>query len=76
MGTDFLRGTTEEYTEIVKGCSKNGVNKVYLPDRMITPKGTNGNSKLATANKGELILNAMVNDIVIFLKSFDAMVVK
>ncbi len=68
--------TTEEYTEIVPGCFKNGINKVYLPGRMETPKGTNGNSTLATAEKGEVILNAMVDDVVFFLESFAKLVIK
>jgi creatinine amidohydrolase/Fe(II)-dependent formamide hydrolase-like protein len=45
---------------------KNGGQKVYFPSRMTTPKGTNGNSTLATAEKGEKILNAMVEDLLYF----------
>jgi len=61
---------TEHYTEIIPGTVKNGIEKVYLPMRMSTPSGINGNSTLATAEKGEKILNAMVDDLLIFLEAF------
>lgn len=62
--------TVEEYTEILNGTVKDGVQKVYLPIRMSTPTGTNGNSTLATHEKGEKILNAMVDDLLIFLEAY------
>lgn len=62
--------TTEEYTESFPGCRVNGVLKVNFPSRMDTPCGSNGNSTLATAEKGEKILNAMVDGICTFLDSF------
>ena len=37
---------------------------------MSTPNGTNGNSTLATKEKGEVILNAMVDNICTFLDEF------
>ena len=62
--------TVEEYAEVLEGTVKNGVQKVYVPMRMSTPSGTNGNSKLATRDKGEKILQAMVDDLLIFLHAF------
>lgn len=62
--------TVEEYSEILEGTVKNGIQKVYLPARMATPSGTNGNSTLATRDKGEKILNAMVDDLLVFLEAF------
>ena len=61
-----MNKTTEEYSSFfphTKG-------KIYFPNRMCTPCGTNGNSTLATAEKGEAILNAMVADLVAFLNEF------
>ena len=63
--------TVEEYRFSVEGTVKNGVEKVYLPMRMSTQKGTNGNSTLATKEKGEKILLAQVKDILEFLENFD-----
>lgn len=64
--------TVEEYSTNIPGATKNGVQKVYFPGRMTTHKGTNGNSTLATEEKGQRILNAMVDDLLIFLESFAA----
>ncbi len=62
--------TTEEYSGQIPGCWKNGVNRVYLPHKMATPAGTNGNSTLATREKGEAMLRAKVDDLAEFLESF------
>ena len=60
----------EEYTAFLPGSVVNGRVKVSLPNRMCTPAGTNGNSRLATSDKGEQILHAMVEDICTFLENF------
>lgn len=60
----------EEYAASFPGAVANGRTKVYLSNRMCTPRGSNGNSTLASMEKGEKILNAMVNDICVFLESF------
>lgn len=65
--------TVEEYSRVITGTMKNGVKKVYFPSRMATPKGTHGNSTLATEEKGEKILNAMVDDLIVFLESFSSL---
>lgn len=65
-----MEKTTEEYVNTLDGVVQNGYVKVYFPNRMCTPKGTNGNSTLATAEKGEKIMNAMVDSIEAFLKEF------
>ena len=62
--------TVEEYTELFPGCASGGVVKVSMPGRMVTPCGTNGNSTLATQEKGEKILNAMVDAMAEFLDNF------
>lgn len=62
--------TTEEYTESFPGCVQNGILKIKVPVQMITPTGTNGNSTLATAEKGKKVLDAMVDSIAIFLEEF------
>lgn len=62
--------TVEEYTELFPGCKVNGQMKVDFPSPMLTPHGTNGNSTLATKEKGEVILNAMVDGICEFLEHF------
>lgn len=64
--------TTEEYSAIFPHASVNGVEKVYFPNRMCTPCGTNGNSTLATAEKGEAILQAQVDALVAFLQEYIA----
>lgn len=62
--------TTEEYTVLFPGSKVNGKLKVDFPGRMVTPCGTNGNSRLATKEKGEFILKAMEDGICEFLESF------
>lgn len=57
----------EEYTGFFPGA---GINKIYFPNRMCTPHGINGNSTLATAEKGEKILYAMVDALEEFLNEF------
>ena len=60
----------EEYTQPFPGSVQNGRLKVYVPVRMSTPHGVNGNSTLATAQKGEEILDAMLNALETFLNAF------
>lgn len=60
----------EEYTKSLPGAVVNGRVKVYVPNRMCTPHGVNGNSRLATKEKGEKILFAMVDAIEAFLKEY------
>jgi len=60
----------EEYSPILPGSYLGDIEKVYVPVRLNTPTGTNGNSRLATAQKGERILNAMVDDLLVFLNSY------
>lgn len=60
----------EEYSKSFPGAVVNGIRRVTFPGRMCTPHGINGNSTLATAEKGEIILNAMVERICNFLENF------
>lgn len=62
--------TVEEYSPVFPGTVVNGHTKVYLSSRMTTPHGTNGNSTLATREKGAQIVAAMVDSICAFLKEF------
>ncbi len=65
-----MEETCEEYTTPAPGCSVNGILKVYMPGKMDTKSGINGNSTLATKEKGEKVLNAMIDDICNFLDNF------
>ncbi len=65
-----MRQTVEEYSAVFPGAVVNGRTKVYLSSRMCTPHGTNGNSTLATKEKGEQILFAMVDSICDFLQEY------
>lgn len=65
-----MEKTTEEYSAAFPGTMGQGFAKVYFPNRMCTPQGTNGNSTLATAEKGEAILKAQVEDLCTFLQAF------
>ena len=66
-----MEETTEEYLEVMPGCTKNGTVRVALFNKMKTPRGTNGNSTLATREKGERMMQAKVDDLVEFLTNFD-----
>ena len=65
-----MENAVEEYREQLPGTIKNGVERIYFSNRMETEHGVNGNAKLATKEKGEAILNAMVDDLLVFLEAF------
>jgi len=65
-----MRKAVEEYMPILPGTVVNGIDKVYFPSKMTTPTGINGDSTLATYEKGEKIIQAMANDVVAFLEFF------
>ena len=65
-----MEKTTEEYTRIFPGCRQKGHMVVDFANRMVTPCGTNGNSTLATKEKGEIIMHAMLDGICEFLSHF------
>ena len=65
-----MEKAVEEYSQFVPGAVQNGVLKVSIRGKMTTPNGINGNSKLATAEKGKKILQAMVDDVLEFLRNF------
>lgn len=60
----------EEYAAFLPGSVVNGIKKVDVPNRMCTPHGINGNSTLATKEKGRKILEAMVEGICTFLDAY------
>ncbi len=60
----------EEYTGFFPCAVVNGKTKVFVPNRMCTPHGINGDSRLATKDKGEKILFAMVDSLEQFLAEF------
>lgn len=60
----------EEYSGVFPGTVVNGIQRVTFSGRMCTSHGINGNSTLATAEKGEKILEAMVSNICDFLEHF------
>ena len=67
-----MEKTVEEYRKPWPGSVVNGRTVVNVPCRMCSPTGTNGNSTLATKEKGEKILNAMVDEICGFVHGFVA----
>lgn len=71
-----MEKAVEEYTSLVKGMVKNGIARVHMASQMDTVSGINGNSTLATEEKGIKILNAMVEDIVDFIDGFEKLEVK
>jgi creatinine amidohydrolase len=71
-----MEHAVEEYREQLPGTVKNRAERVYLSNRMETEHGVNGNATLATKEKGEKILHAMVDDIVRFLESFQKLDVR
>ena len=68
-----MEEATEEYVQSMPGCAKNGVARVALFGKMNTPRGTNGNSRLATREKGERMMQAKIDDLVDFLENFQKM---
>ena len=61
----------EEYREVpVENQIQNGRAVAHISMAMNTPHGVNGNSKLATREKGELILKSMVERLVLFTEGF------
>lgn len=66
----YMDKAVEEYSPVFPKCMVNGHMKITFPQPMVTPCGTNGNSKLATKEKGEKILAAMVEGICDFLEEF------
>ena len=65
-----MEQAVEEYAPVFPGTVVNGIQKVSFSSRMSTPHGINGNSTLATREKGEQILQAMVDSICGFLAEF------
>ncbi|MDW7668780.1 MAG: creatininase family protein [Bacillota bacterium] len=65
-----MEKAVEEYREGIDGAYSNGVKKVYVAGKMETPHGIHGNAKLANENKGKLIMEAKLNDIIRFINSF------
>ena len=62
----------KEYsTKIPNTFSESGILKVAVSGKMDSPRGINGDATLANAEKGEKILDAMAQDIIKFVKSFD-----
>jgi creatinine amidohydrolase len=61
----------EEYREVIPGSiSDAGIQKFTIRSKLSTMNGTHGNSKLATKEKGEKILEAKVNDLLFFIENF------
>lgn len=61
----------EDYRETIPGMSGvAGVEKITMGRKVTTKSGVNGNATLATAAKGEKLLEAHTADIIAFLKHF------
>lgn len=67
-----MEKAAEEYSASFPTSMGDGFQKIYFPNRMCTPHGINGDSTLATAEKGRQILEAQVEDLVAFLREFIA----
>lgn len=68
-----MEEAVKEYSSSVEGCfSPAGVKKVTLKTGMDSTNGANGDPTLATKKKGEIILQAMVDDLVVFIDGFAA----
>lgn len=65
-----MEKAVEEYREVIPGMGKEGVVRISMSSQMDTPHGITGNSTLATAEKGRVILDAMVNGIVEFVEEY------
>ena len=71
-----MEKAVEEYSTVLPGMRKNGIQKISMSGKMATPHGINGNATLATAEKGKVILEAMVDGVVEFLESFEKLKVE
>ncbi|MBR0139808.1 MAG: creatininase family protein [Firmicutes bacterium] len=65
-----MENACEEYSEAFPGTVTGGIRRIDMMTSMSTPNGTNGNSRLATREKGEAILAAMVDNLCVFLEEF------
>ncbi len=65
-----MEKAAEEYEPAFPHTGGDGVEKIFFPMRLCTPHGSNGNSTLATKEKGETILSATIDDLVDFLEEF------
>ena len=61
----------EEYRQLFPHSFAGRQEKIYLPLDMGTAHGIYGNSKLATPEKGEQVIEAMLKDMQLFLEAFD-----
>ncbi len=71
-----MEKAVEEYSTVLPGMRKNGIQKISMSGKMATPHGINGNATLASAEKGKVILEAMVDGVVEFLESFEKLKVE
>ena len=55
--------------------SKSGKMKISMPGKMDTPNGINGNAKLATVEKGNIILERTAAEIIRFVEYFEELFV-
>ena len=62
----------EDYNPVLPYTVYNGQTGIYVGHHMVSKTGTNGNPTLATREKGELLLEDMVNDLVAFIEGFRA----
>lgn len=63
----------KEFSSSVSGCySDAGIKKITLKTGMDSVNGANGDPTLANKEKGEAILQAMVDDLVVFINGFTA----
>lgn len=61
----------EEYRKTLPGMCENGQQLITMCSAMDTPHGITGNAKLATAEKGKIILDYMAEGLIRFLTEFE-----
>lgn len=69
-GLVHMEKAVEEYSLDLPGTFVEGVEAHYVTRHMVTKSGVDGNPTLATAEKGQILLDDMVNDLVHFIENF------
>lgn len=60
----------EEYNPVLDGTVFDGQTGIYVGHHMVTKSGVNGNPLLATKEKGQILIDDMVEDLVAFIEGF------
>lgn len=69
-GLVHMEKAVEEYSVDLPGTFVEGVEAHYVTRHMVTKSGVDGNPTLATGEKGKILLDDMVSDLVRFIENF------